>query len=106
MTKVILKDSTSQFELMRGKLFKKAHATGIQAAVTKSWSSRFFIFDCQNCDLFYWKDEPTAEFIEANAEQENLKATRVAMPKAQLQEPTKGVQLRLNYQNVVRDRDV
>ena len=91
---------------MRGKLFKKAHATGIQAAVTKSWSSRFFIFDCQNCDLFYWKDEPTAEFIEANAEQENLKATRVAMPKAQLQEPTKGVQLRLNYQNVVRDRDV
>lgn len=76
---------------MSGKFYKKAHSTGIQAAVTKSWSSRFFIFDVANCDLFYWKDEPTAEFIEANAEQEYIKATRVAMPKSRLEQPTKGV---------------
>jgi hypothetical protein len=87
---VLLRDAQSQFQLVRGKCFKRAHATGFQKAVTKSWSPRFFIFDCQKCDLFYWKEQPTAEFIEANGDQEHHKATRVVLTRARLQEPSAG----------------
>ena len=40
--------------------------------------------------MFYWKEQPTAAFIEANADAEHHKATRVAMARAKLMEPSAG----------------
>eukprot|EP00892_Ulva_mutabilis_P006763 jgi/Ulvmu1/4459/UM002_0184.1 len=87
---VVLREAAtqSQFTLVRGKCFKRARATGFQKAVTKSWSGRHFIFDCGRCDMFYWKEQPTAAFIEAAADAEHHKATRVVMTRAKIAEPT------------------
>lgn len=43
--------------------------------------------------MFYWKEQPTGAFIEANAEAEHHKATRVVMTRAKLVEPSAGAVL-------------
>lgn len=92
VSQVVLREAATQasFTLIRGKCFKRARATGFQKAVTKSWSGRHFIFDCGRRELFYWKEQPTASFIEANADAEHYKATRVVMTRAKLMEPNAG----------------
>ena len=81
---VMLRSGDSQFQVLKGKLSKKAHASGVKASVTKSWSERFFIFDYSNGDLFYWKEQPTAEFCKSNSDAEHYKGTRCVLARAKL----------------------
>jgi hypothetical protein len=78
----MLRSGETQFQVLKGKFTKKAHASGMRSAVTKVWSDRFFIFDYSNGDLFYWKDQPTAEFCKSNSDQEHFKGTRVVLARA------------------------
>lgn len=88
----MLKDSTqgTQFSILRGRAFKRAHASGLQKAVTKGWSPRFVLFDGARGDLFYWKEQPTAEWVEKKRGEECVGATRVNLARARLAEATEG----------------
>jgi hypothetical protein len=78
----MLRSGETQFQVLKGKFTKKAHASGMRSAVTKVWSERYFIFDYSNGDLFYWKEQPTPELCKSNADQEHYKGTRVVLARA------------------------
>lgn len=90
----MLRSGDTQFQVLKGKLSKKAHASGVKASVTKAWSERYFIFDYSNGDLFYWKEQPTAEFCKSNGDAEHYKGTRCVLARAKLLAASAGAPLR------------
>ena len=84
----------NSLKVMCGKMSKRAHATGIRNAVTKSWSERHFIFEFEGGDLFYWKEQPTQEYVKSNQDQEHFKGTRVVLTRARLTTPSAGASAR------------
>jgi hypothetical protein len=90
---VALRSGEITYQVLRGKLSKKAHTSGIRTAVTKAWSDRFFIFDYSNGDLYYWKDQPNSEYVKNNQDQEHFKGTRVVLSRAKLSEASAGAAL-------------
>lgn len=80
----------AQIKVLRGKLSKKAHTSGLRNAVTKAWSERYFIFEFDSGDLYYWKEQPSPEYCKNNQGEEHYKGTRVVLSRASMSRPTAG----------------